>query len=370
MFARFDFFARTCRLSRFALIAFALAGKAFSAFSTGARGPVVAGAAARATLVITARRPFGLNLRLTVEDRPIEIDIGLGGESLAQLVGKDAGLDFLDGAFVQLAELERPVGQANQAIDRQSHMFEQAFDFAVFAFAQPEADPDIGALDAVELGVDAGIFHAVNRHAARQSVELGLVGLAIGAGAITAQPTGGRQFEHARQAAIIGQQQQPLGIDVESADRHQAGQVGEFLGDIVENRRASLGIPVGGDEAARLVEQEEAGALARRQRAAVHSHAVFRRDVERGAGQNRAIDRNAAFGDPDFGVAARAKPGARHDLGDAVAMFGGFGRLGERLFRDGFGAARFFGGVVIVIVVVVHPGLIAEAEGFRKVYAS
>ncbi len=49
--------------------------------------------------------------------------------------------------------------------------------------------------------------------------------LAVRAHAVAAQPAGLRQFQHAGEAAVIGQQQQALGADIEPADADQARQV-------------------------------------------------------------------------------------------------------------------------------------------------
>ena len=83
---------------------------------------------------------------------------------------------------------------------------------------------------------------------------------AVGPDAVAAQPAGCRQFEHAREAAIVGQQQQPFRVDVEPADRDQARQV---LGQIVEHGRPALRILGRRHQAARLVVEEQARPLAR-----------------------------------------------------------------------------------------------------------
>ena len=58
-----------------------------------------------------------------------------------------------------------------------------------------------------------------------QRVELRLIGLAIGADAIAAQPAGRWQFENAREAAVVGEQQQAFGVDVEPADADEPRRV-------------------------------------------------------------------------------------------------------------------------------------------------
>ncbi len=90
---------------------------------------------------------------------------------------------------------------------------------AVLALADREHDPDIGALVALQCRIDRAVFDAVDLDALLQLVELPLRHLAMGADAIAAQPAGVGQFERARQPAVIGQQQQALGVEVEPADR-------------------------------------------------------------------------------------------------------------------------------------------------------
>jgi hypothetical protein len=90
---------------------------------------------------------------------------------------------------------------------------------------------------------------------------------------------------------------------------------------------------VGGHQAARLVEHEQTGALARRQRLAVDGDDVVRGDVERRRIDDAAIDGDAALHDPFLGVAARGQAGARQHLGDALAGFLLARRTGGALFR-------------------------------------
>ena len=141
----------------------------------------------------------------------------------------------------------------------------------------------------------------------------------MGAHAIAAQPLGVRQLQHPGEAAVIGEQQQPFGADVEAPDAHEARQARR---QGVEDGRAPLRIGIGGHEAGRLVVEEQAGALAPRHRLAVDGDAVAAGDVHRRRGDRLAVDRDPAGGDPLLGVAARAQAGARHHLGDAVAMVG------------------------------------------------
>ena len=117
---------------------------ALAAALLGARGPLVVGVAAGDLLAI-----------LRVEHGRFEIDARLLGQLVAELVLQDARLHFLDSAVLQLAELERPVRQADQAIHGEPQMLENALDLAVLAFAQAHGEPHVGALHAIDLRLDA-----------------------------------------------------------------------------------------------------------------------------------------------------------------------------------------------------------------------
>ena len=139
-------------------------------------------------------------------------------------------------------------------------MAEHVLDLAVLALAHGEGEPDIGALLAVERGLDRPVAHAVDLDAAAQPVELRLRDAAERAHAVAPQPGGLRQLQHAREPAVIGEQQQPLGVEVEPADADEPRQV---LRQRAEDGRPALVVGVRGEEAARLVVEEEPRALAR-----------------------------------------------------------------------------------------------------------
>src|SRR3546814_1987328 len=73
--------------------------------------------------------------------------------------------------------------------------------------------------------------------------------------AVAAQPAARRQLQLPLEGAVVGQQQQAFGVDVEPPDRLQARQLG---GQAVEHRGAALRVVRRGDLAARLVVAEEA----------------------------------------------------------------------------------------------------------------
>src|SRR3546814_10783233 len=77
-----------------------------------------------------------------------------------------------------------------------------------------------------------------------------------GARAIGALDPARGQFELALERAVVGEEQQPFGIIVESTDRHQARQA---LRQHVVDRLAPLGVAGGGQAAGGLVEAVETG---------------------------------------------------------------------------------------------------------------
>ena len=141
--------------------------------------------------------------------------------------------------------------------------------------------------------------------------------------AITPRQAGRRQFEMTRQPAVIGEQQQAFGIDVEAADRNHPP---EIAGQRVEHRPPALLVAMAGDQAARLVIAPQAGRLGGAEGLAVDHHRVVRGDGDRRGGQGGAVDRDPAGFDPALRLAPRTQAGARHPLGDALANLFAHGR--------------------------------------------
>ena len=131
------------------------------------------------------------------------------------------GLYFLHGAVLEFAQFERPEGDADQPVHLQVERLQNLAHLAILAFANADGEPDIGALFAIERRLDRPVMHALDGDAGTQLVERRLQHAAERAHAIAAQPAGRRQFEHARQAAVIGEQQQAFGIDVEAANTNE-----------------------------------------------------------------------------------------------------------------------------------------------------
>ena len=128
-------------------------------------------------------------------------------------------------------------------------------------------------------------------------------------------PPGAGELEVARQPAVIRQQQQPLGIHIQPTDRQHPRHV---CRQCVENGLAVLFVTGADDEPTRLVIAPQARRLAVGQRLAVDGDAVGGGDVQRRAGDQLAIHRDAPVGDTRFGLAARADTRAGDMFGDAL----------------------------------------------------
>src|SRR5262245_45507723 len=103
-------------------------------------------------------------------------------------------------------------------------MLEYLAHLAVLALAQSQRDPGVAALPALETGTDRAIAHAVDRDALFKSGEPVRIDLAMHPHLVAPQPSRRRQLEAAREPAIIGQQQQSFGIEIEAAYRNHSRQ--------------------------------------------------------------------------------------------------------------------------------------------------
>src|SRR3954451_10590439 len=134
-------------------------------------------------------------LGFVARHRPVEIGAGESGDLLAELLAQHPGLDLLDLAFFEFAQLERAVGDADQPVHLEGEMRHHVADFAVLAFADRKPQPHIGALVALQRRIDRAVFDAIDLDALLQLVELALRDLAMGANAVASQPAGVRQFQ-------------------------------------------------------------------------------------------------------------------------------------------------------------------------------
>src|SRR3984957_17994166 len=211
-----------------------------------------------------ASLPFALPLRRRRFDggglRRVEIDVRLLGEFHAQLVAQHPRAHFHDLALREVAEFERAERDADQAVDRKAQVLEDFLDLSVFSLSQAQSEPGVRALLAVELGLDAEVVDAVDGDAFAQPIERHLFNRPMRASPVSAQPAGRRQLQRAREAAVVGEQEQPFGVDIKPADCDKTWQVWR---QHCKNRLPPLRITRRSDEPSGLMEQKEARGLRR-----------------------------------------------------------------------------------------------------------
>jgi len=137
--------ARLAGRARIAAAGAMLDGTLLVARSAGSRGARrargrtrAALGARRAGMVGTRYPPTRIGSRLLrhhLRHLALEIDAGLIGQLLAQLVAQHARLHRLDAAHRQVAKLERAVADANQPVDLEAERAEHILDFAILALS-------------------------------------------------------------------------------------------------------------------------------------------------------------------------------------------------------------------------------------------
>ncbi len=142
---------------------------------------------------------------------------------LGQHLPDHPGTDLLDRTDGQGAELERTIGKADQPVHGQAEMLQHLADLPVLALGDGDADPQVGGgvplavLGLVQRRLDRAVVDSVDRDAVLQRIQLQLTDAAAGAGAVLTHQLRRGQFERAAQFAVIGQQQQSFGVEVEPA---------------------------------------------------------------------------------------------------------------------------------------------------------
>ena len=249
---------------------------------------------------------------------------------------------------LQIAQPERAIADADQPVHRQIDGRQGAANLAVLALAQADRQPGVGTLNAVQHHLHRQEPLAFDGHAAAQRFQIRIGRVAVDADAILAQPAGGGQFQPALQRAIVGQQQQAFGIEVEPPDRHHARQL---FRQVVEHGRAALFIAGRGHQPFGFVIQPQPRRFGFGEGLAIDTDAVLGRHVQRRAVDDAAVDGNLTQFDHPLGLAPRGDTGARQDLGDTLAgVFLGGGRAGGLLgllgvfFRGHVGHPAAWGG--------------------------
>ncbi len=227
--------------------------------------------------------------------------------------------DLVHRAGRHILQREGAVGGTDKAADLEAEMLEDAADLAILAFAQPHLDPAVAAGAPLQIGVDSAVANALDLDAVDQVFQLRLADLAEDAGAVAALDAGGGQLELALELAVRGEQQQPLRVHVQPADRHHPRQA--FRQPVVD-RGAALGVMLGGEQAAGLVVAEQAGRGGRCDRLAVDRDAVQRSEQSRRLLDRLAGDRDPAILDHPLDLAARGYPSAGEQFSDALTLSG------------------------------------------------
>ena len=233
----------------------------------------------------------------------LEINTRFHRQAITELFFQGAGTDFFHCAFAQFAQLERAERNTDQAVDHQTEVLKHNLDLAVFAFAQVNRKPSIGALAAIQRGMDGFVIDAVNRDPVLELVQSLLCGVAVRSHAVTPEPGSVGMRQHTRKAAIVGQEQKSLRVDIQPTDRYHTGQI---FWQIVKNCRAAFRVALSCHQPSRLVVEPQPCSLPFWQRITVDHNFVFGGDVECRAIDNGAIDADTPFRNPFFSIAARA----------------------------------------------------------------
>jgi len=147
-----------------------------------------------------------------------------------------------------------------------------------------------------------------------------------------------------RQPAVIGQQQQPFGIHVQTADRQHPGQA---CWQMVKNGLTVLFVPRADDQPTWLVVTPQHRRLARRQRLFINGDDVGRCDIECRAGNHLTIHCHATLGNARLGVATRTYTCTGNMFGDALRPVGRAKCKGW-LLCHGAGVTRKCGGMQFI----------------------
>ncbi len=190
---------------------------------------------------------------------------------------------------------------------------------AVLALADRHGQPMVLALIALDLDPDRSVSNAIDRNAAGHRGQPPSVEASVHLHPVPPRPGVLRQFEMAGQFAVVGEQQQTFGIEVQAPHAHDARHI---FGQMLEHRRPALRVPGGRNGAGSLVVAPYARLVGRGDRPPVDGDGVPSRDVDGRRGQHRAVHGHAAFGDHPFRIAAGAHPGPGQHLGYALPLEG------------------------------------------------
>jgi hypothetical protein len=147
---------------------------------------------------------------------------------------------------------------------------------------------------------------AVDRHAPRQAFDIVEIWRAEHPHFVDARHPVTGMGELRRQFAVVGQQEEPLRLEIESADRVD---VFPDAAQQIHHRLTTVGVRTGGDVAARLVQQHVAVTLRQLDTAAIDPDVVRDIRLRPQLPHGRAVDGDPALEDQLLRGAARGDAG-------------------------------------------------------------
>jgi hypothetical protein len=146
--------------------------------------------------------------------------MSLGQLRHAQLIGHDPRAHLFHCALRQRAEPERAEGDADQPVHLEPQLRQGAPDLAVLALAQADGQPCIRALLTVERHLHRLVTDTLHLDALPQRLKICLGRRALDPHAVLAQPTRAGQLQLPFDPAVIGEEQQAFGSQVQPPDTH------------------------------------------------------------------------------------------------------------------------------------------------------
>ena len=230
--------------------------------------------------------------------------------------------------------MEGAVGEADQPVHIKPDGCQHPAYFAVLALLERDREPLVAPARLVPrrgflpLRVDRTIFDPVDRDAPGEPGQRCVFDAPVHAHPVAAHPARRRQFQLAGQLAVIGEQQQAFGRNVEPPDGDHPRHV---LGQRIKDRRPSLRVARCRHQAHRLVITPQPGRFRRPHHLAIHHDLVGPGYLDGRGRQHAPVELDATGLDHRLRFPARADACTRQVLGNALALGGGVRAGGGRL---------------------------------------
>jgi hypothetical protein len=271
---------------------------------------------------------FALRVPAPARHRAV-VEADLVAQPVQLLLGQLAPI-----AHSQIMERQRRKRDSLQLVDLVAERLDHAMDLAMLALVDRDAEPGVLALARQDLDLGRHRHGAiVERDAVPQRLDLFAAELGVHLDVIGLGDVVARGEQPRRQIAIVGQEQDAFGVEVEPTDRFDRHRQ---VRQVVHHRRAATVIGHRGDASLGLIEQD-IEVVERHHRFAVDQHLVaVGVDLGPEHRHDGTVDLDATGDDQFFGLAARcdARGGKiplqadrlGHDL-----LCGGFGMVGEAI---------------------------------------